>query len=130
MTNFLTENQDNILSLDKFNEKEFIKELSKIFSPLLSILVFDSSTQENQDDLCNNYTRQIVLMSDTDSLFLKTDVMTSLIKNKIQELRPDEHFHDISTYLFRFLSYFGSLYTDYSLNIMDKRHWKSGRGRF
>lgn len=64
LTNFLTENQDNILSLDKFNEKEFIKELSKIFSPLLSILVFDSSTQENQDDLCNNYTRQIVLMSD------------------------------------------------------------------
>ena len=66
----------------------------------------------------------------TDSLFLKTKELTNLIRNKLKELRPDEDFHNISTYLFRFLSYFGTLYTDHSLNIMDKRHWKSGRGRY
>lgn len=66
----------------------------------------------------------------TDSLFLKTPLLTGIIRKTLEELRPDEDFHNISTYLFRFLGYFGSTYSGHLLKIMDDRHWHTGKGRY
>lgn len=66
----------------------------------------------------------------TDSLFLKTPLLTNIIRKTLESLRPDEDWHNISTYLFRFLGYFGSTYSGHLLKIMDDNHWHTGKGRY
>ena len=121
-TSLIKENVMNLTDLNGYNEKEFEANLDEGLKPFLITYLFDKDLQSGQHHLAENYPRKCVAMSDTDSLFVKSDMLITILSETINKevIVPSDH--DLDVYMFRFISYFATLLTDYPISIMTKQH--------
>ena len=126
LENTIVKLKDNICSLGNFNEKEMNKEFDVEIKPYLEMFLIDKSIQAYQDQLSKNYNRTTVRMSDTDSLFIVSKVLTDLIKNTINKVTIIDDRQDLDVFTFRILTYLASLMTDSHLTVMAHNMYNIG----
>lgn len=114
-------NFENYIS-EKFNEHEF-KEKNKDIKILLNALVYEDNFQYDVQDLCDNYKRSTVMLSDTDSTFcvsnkLFNNIMDSLkrlCKYKERELNNELEY---KVHAFKMIMYIGESMSDFFLKTI------------
>lgn len=116
LEHYIRSGHANVCDLEKFNEKEMDKYLDANLLPYIQTLVYDRVIPHDNDSLCRNYDRTTVLMSDTDSLFVKTKRLTDFLKRTIHDVSSAEG-QDLDVFTFRILTYLGTKVTRHALNI-------------
>lgn len=74
---------DNFIS-ENYNEHKF-KEINKDIKTIFNVIVYDDFLQSELLDLCDNYKRSTVMLSDTDSTFCVSTVIFNNILNSLKE---------------------------------------------
>lgn len=118
----IIDNKDNICNLESFNEKEMNEIFDEKFLPFIQYFLYDRAIQKNQNDLVTNYPRTTVVISDTDSMFIKSKPLTDDIKNTITDVTENIERHDLETFTFRILTYLTTQLTKFQLDFMAKNH--------
>ncbi len=125
----LLHTKDNLFSPTDYNEKAFVKDLNESYIVGFRALVFDKFIQNGQTDLCSNYDRSCVLMSDTDSIFVKMHKMATFLEKFTKENEDSigviEDPQMFQAYLFRYMSYLFTSITTSVLDIVVKEHYNS-----
>lgn len=126
---------ENFLS-SKYDEHKF-KETSVDIKSILETIVYDDFLQSNLLDLCDNYKRSVVMLSDTDSTFCVTDQIFNSILDSVNRVCNEKNIkfeseQDLKVHSFKIIMFIGETMSDFFLktlagpkyqNSMDNR-WK------
>lgn len=133
--NMIEEDFENFVNT-KFDEHQF-KSKSKTAKLFLEYFVYDDFLQSDLLDLCDNYKRSTVMLSDTDSTFcVATDIFDNIMKSlkdvcisKKYDITSEQ---DFKVHSFKIVMFIGETMSDFFLktlagpeyqNSMDNR-WK------
>ena len=126
LENLIRSMADNVCSLEGFKEKEFTKTMDNEFKDIFIELLVDKFIQHDCDYLCCNFERTTVMMSDTDSLFVKSPTLTNLLANTITSVVDITDRQDLDVFTFRLLSYLGGAMFGFLLNKLTTEVHNSG----
>lgn len=112
---------DNYIS-DKFKEHDF-KEKNKDIIVLLNALVYEDNFQYDVQDLCDNYKRSTVMLSDTDSTFCVSNKLFNNIMSSLKRLCRDKDKEldgelEYKVHAFKMIMYIGESMSDFFLKTI------------
>jgi DNA polymerase elongation subunit (family B) len=126
------ENFDN-LSSKKFDEHKFVvSDINKFFERFVKDMVFNKTLVVNALDICDNYQRKSVLLTDTDSTFVICKFLFDALLKEVNKFsKSNEPKLKKIVYAFRIIMRFGEFLSDdflaeigYNIQGLHDNRWK------
>lgn len=119
---FMINNDKENYFSNSFSEKVFSSN-NKDIKTILDKLVYDDFLQSNLLDLCDNYKRTTVMLSDTDSTFCVSNKIFNSIFESVKDIMNTnlieyESDFDIKTHTFKMIMFIGETMSDFFLKTL------------
>ena len=117
----IKDNIDNLANIEKYDQGKFIDNILNSDIKYIKELVYDNHIQTDIADVVDK-PRKAVLTTDTDSVFIKVEKLTSYLSDIISKLTNLTDKQDIEIVVFRIISFITGHCTDAFLEQMNKYH--------